>query len=56
MNEAAHILWDAIPCINMPACEEIQVILESKWNSNCEGTWRRDLGKGTFGLKDKDDV
>ena len=50
------LLWDTIPCINMPACEGVQVLLESKWNKNCEGAWRRDLGKETFGLKDKDDV
>ena len=56
VNEVAPILWDTIPCINMPTCEEIQVLLESKWNKNCEGVWRRDLGKDTFGLKDKDNV
>ena len=48
--EAAEFFWDAVEECSMPACRGIQELTENKWNKNCEGAWRKDLGNETFGL------
>ena len=50
MNEAAYIYWDPVPECNIPAVRSIQELPENKWNRDCEGAWRKDLGDEGYGL------
>ena len=51
-NEAADILWDPILEVEptIPACRGIVELPERKWNKDCEGAWRKDIGTEDFGL------
>jgi hypothetical protein len=49
-NEVARIKWDAVEELGLPTCEGVQELPPNKWNRNCEGAWRKELGDESFGL------
>ena len=49
-NEAAEINWDAMPESKPKACTGIVELSEKKWNKDCDGAWRRDLGEESYCL------
>ena len=48
--EAAEVFWDAIPDADMVACREKVALNTRKWNKDCDGAWRMDLGEYNFGV------
>lgn len=49
-NDAAFIYWDPVEECDFPASRSIQELKENKWNKDCVGAWRKDLGDETYGL------
>ncbi len=49
-GEAAKVLWDAIPDANLPSGHTIEPFAERKYNKNCDGAWRMDIGEIDYGL------
>ena len=49
-NEAAIIDWDEVKEVNIAASRGLVELPENKWNKDCEGAWRKDLGDEDYGL------
>ena len=49
-GEAAKVLWDAIPDANLPSGHTIEPFVERKYNKNCDGAWKMDIGEIDYGL------
>ena len=49
-GKAAEVLWDYIPDIGLSACRSIEPFEPQKWNQDCLGAWRRDLGGINYGI------
>ena len=44
------MFWDAIPDAEMEAYSSMESFVAKKWNGNCVGAWRLDLGHIDYGL------
>ena len=42
-KKAAFSFWDAFTEADYPASRLIETFDEKKWNTNCDGTWRKEL-------------
>ena len=51
-NEAAEIKWDPVEELDENYDTSWEVLLQSKWNKDCEGAWRIDLGDIDYGIKE----
>ena len=49
-GEAAKVLWDEISEINMAEHTTHEKLDPRKWNKDCLGAWRKDLGEFNYGL------
>ena len=49
-GEAVEVFFDAIPDADMVACREKVALNTRKWNKDCDGAWRMDLGEYNFGV------
>ena len=51
IGEVAKVMWDPVPEVgittNYPTIEEFK---PNKWNQDCDGAWRMDLGEVDYGL------
>ena len=50
VGEAVEILWDPIKELKAAACTTQEPLDPRKWNQDCYGAWRRDLGDFNYGL------
>ena len=49
-NEAEFVFWDSVLEADYPATRSIEPFDEKKWNTNCYGSWRKDLSAIYYGL------
>ena len=49
-GEAAEVLWDVIPEVNMPHSRSIEPFNPRKWNKHIPHAWRKDLGDIDYGV------
>ena len=49
-GEAAEVIWDEISEINMAEHTTREKLDPRKWNKDCLGAWRKDLGEFNYGL------
>ena len=50
IGEAAEVDWDPFPDADYPGGRTIVPLDPKKWNKECNGGWRKDLGDLDFGI------